>query len=391
MIAALAVAATTAVALPASAERGAGQTVDVAHTGINAERVKTVPIARKPGAKPRVAMALPPSEVGPVKPGDSVYAAGEVEVSVTCLEPMPQCVGKIYHFSPYVRARLVLGTSAGATGDASTTPISDWRKLQCSQKLPHRNHHCVLPVEGARQIAGGDALACDRCYVNMVVEAYHGSARRGNVIVVGSDSDDGISQNKGTLNSAVFNPGPRPDVAPVVTRKPSTRRIPVASQSGAGFVKKVVLSRRLDALKQGEQLLIDARIDVKTGHLPYGTLLQSQVVLSEKRGSTRRNGVPAKIASEGGLITAQNGFNCTRGPSAHRSPCTVRKLGAVTIFKDARTKPDRNLGPEVPLFVNLVIQSKAEYGGQRHRAGDVARVARRGSLSVTRYGPEYRR
>ena len=262
--------------------------------------------------------------------------------------------------------------------------------MQCSQKLPHRNHHCVIAIDGTREIKGGDSLACDRCHVNLLVDAYHPSALIGNLIVIGSDGDSGIQQDKGTLNAAVWNPGPRPDAPVAETKQLSTHRIPVAAQNGSGGKQKVVISRRLDELKAGEQLLIEARTKVKTDHLPYGTLLQSQLVLSEKAGSISRAGTPGKIASPKGVITAQNGFNCTRGPSGHPSPCLVRKLGVVKIFKDARTRPTLGEGPFVPLYVNLVMQSKAEFGGERHRSGDKAKVLS-GSIRVTRFGPEYRR
>src|SRR5688500_10182597 len=95
---------TAAIALPAAAEHGPGQTVSVSSTGLNAERIKTIPIAKRPGQKPRVAMSLSPDEVGPVRPGDAIWAGAEVEVSVTCLEPMRQCIGRLYDYSPFVRA-----------------------------------------------------------------------------------------------------------------------------------------------------------------------------------------------------------------------------------------------------------------------------------------------
>lgn len=380
-------------AIPALAERGdTDQTMETAWSGLGAERVKTIPIAKRKGAKPRVVMSLPPEQVGNVTSNDSVYANAEVEVSVTCLEPMPKCVGKIYHYSPYYRAQLVLAPDPTTTSPSRTTPISKWRRQRCSQELPNRNHHCVLALDGTRNIAEGEGLPCTRCHVNLVVEAYHKKAKRGNVLVVGSDDDDGIEQNKGTINSAVWDPGPRPKVDPVVSKAPKSRKVPVASQSGSGKVGKVVMSRRLNELKAGEQLLVDAKVKVKTDHLPYGTLLQSQLVLSEKPGSTKRVGNPGKIASNKGVITAQNGFNCTRGRSGHTSPCTIRKFGVVKIFKDSRTKPELGEGAFVPLYVNLVVQSKAEYGGHRHRAGDVAKLKRKGNkLKVTRFGPEYRR
>lgn len=388
---AIAACAVGAVALPAAAERGTDQRLQVAWSGLGAERVKTIPITKRKGSKPRVVMSLPPGKVGAVRSEDGVYANAEVEVSVNCLEPMPKCVGKIYHFSPYYRAQLVLAPGPKAAKPRNTAPISAWRRQRCSQELPHRNHHCVLAIEGTRKLGSGKNLPCERCYVNLVLDAYHKKAKNGHRLIIGADSDSGISQDKGTINSAVWRPGPRPKVAPATTRRPSTRRIPVAPQSGHGKKGKVVISRRLGDLRAGEQLLVDARVKVKTKHLGYGALLQSQLVLSEKPYSTKRVGNPLKIASSKGIISAQNGFNCTRGKSGHKSPCTVRKLGVIRIFKDSRTKPELGEGPFVPLYVNLVMQSKAEYGGHRHRPGDVAKVAKRARLEVTRFGPEYRR
>lgn len=382
---------TAAIALPAAAERGVDQSVEVSSTGLNAERIKTIPIAKRAGAKRRVAMSLSPDEVGPVGPGDAVYASAEVEVSVTCLEPMRQCVGKIYRYSPFVRAQLVLADGPDAAG-ANTKPISKPKRLQCSQKLPNRNHHCVLAVEGLRHIKGSESLPCTRCNVNLVLEAYNPNAKKGHVVVVGTDSDTGeIKQDKGMLNAAVYEPGPPPFVEPDVTRDLSTRRLPVAPQFTGSKKKTIVISQRLPDLRQGEQLLIDTRVKVKTKHLGYGALLQSQLILSEKPGSPSSADVPAKVATARGRITALNGFNCTKGPSGHKSPCTVRKLGVVRLLRDARARPlrEEDQGPFVPLYVNLVMQSKAEFGGERHRSGDAAKI-RKGRIATIRYGPEYR-
>jgi hypothetical protein len=380
-----------AVAVPAVAERGDERTVSVSYSGLGAERVKTVPIARSSGAKTRVVMSLPPEQVGPIGADDSVWAGGEVEVSVTCLEPMPKCVGKVYHFSPHVKGRLVLAGNPNASGKRNTTPIGKPKHMRCSQELPHRNHHCVLAFDGVRNLQGGDGLPCDRCHVNLLLDAYHPKAKKGQVLVVGTDQDHEISQDKGTLNAAVYDPGPPPPVAPVVSSARLKKQVPVAAQHSSSRQQVVVMSRRLNDLQAGEQLVIDANVKVKTGHLPYGALIQSQLVLSEKPGSTKRAGNPGKIASGKGVITAQNGFNCTRGKSGHRSPCTVRKLGAMKIFKDSRTRPEQGEGPFVPLYVNLVLSSKAEFGGHRHRSGDAAKVLKGSKITVLRYGPEYRR
>jgi len=378
------------VALPAVGGLPAAQDVNVSTTGLNAERIKKLPIAKKSGHKRRVAMSLPPGKVGPIGNGDAVWAGAELEVSVTCLEPMPQCIGKIYHYSPHLKAKLVLANGPKATRDKKTFAISKVRRQRCSQELPNRNHHCVLALDGIRAIEDASKLPCDRCYVNLVVEAYHRKAKKGNVVVVGTDQDNGkIAQDKGMLHAATFDPGPRPVVEPNVTKQPSKRKIPVGGHHSSSRKSVVVYSDRLNELRAGEQLLIDAKVRVKTGHLGYGALLQSQLIISEKPNSASRAGTPNKVLSSKGIINPQNGFNCTKGRSGHTSPCTLRKLAAVRIFRDARTRPLAGEGPFVPLFVNLVVSSKAEFGGHRHRPGDVAKV-RGGTLSVTRFGPQFR-
>jgi len=377
-----------AVALPAAAERG-NQNVKGAVSGFNAERIKTVPIAKKAGAKTRVAMSLSPGEVGPVGAGDAVWAGAEIEVSVTCLERMPQCVGSIYHYSPRVKARLVLAGNPRATSKKNTAPISRATQMQCSQDLPHRNHHCVLTVQGRRQIKAGDNLPCTRCHVNLLVDAYHPSAKGGNVVVVGADDDHGISQDKGMINAVTFKPGPPADVPPVVSKRPAKRKVGVAGVGGNG-PKTVIFSRRVNELRQGEVLIVTAKALEKIGHLPYNVLIQSQLVLSEKPGSTKRAGTPGKVASLKGVVTAQNGFNCTQGRSGHSNPCAIRKVGVIKIQKDARLHPERGEGPFVPLYVNLVVQHREILAGRgsRHRPGDAVKLKRKGGfLEVLRYGP----
>ena len=104
----------------------------------------------------------------------------------------------------------------------------------------------MLALDGLREIKAGTDLPCVRCNVNLVLEAYNPSARKGHVVVVGTDADSGaIKQDKGMLNAAVFEPGPPPSIAPDVTRSLSTRRLPVAPQFSGSKKKTIVISQRL--------------------------------------------------------------------------------------------------------------------------------------------------
>ena len=364
----------------AAADAGSAPQVSLSTTGSNSELVETVPLGRNAGSKPRVAYSLSPDRLGDLAAGDAVFASAEVEVSTTCLEPMRQCIGRIYHFSPHVRVRAVLGVKRGShRGEA----VTDWSRLQCSQALPHRNHHCVLVNQG--ELALNAAARClPRCHLNLVVDAWHGSARKGHRLVIGTDQDNGsVSGDKGRLNALVFSPGPMM----AGTSSSATKRKARSVTVGGGSVgpKQVIYSSKLTDLSAGEKVRVAASARVKTGHLPYGTLLQSQLVLSEKAGSHRHGGIPNQIAGDTAQITEQNGFNCTRGASAHRSPCVIKKAGVIRLAYDARTKPLRNKGPRVPLYVNLVLATKAVYGGEKWRSGDRARVRPGGKIRTWRY------
>ncbi len=382
--------AAVAVGIPAGAAGGdpQQQTLHVAQSGIGAERVKTVPISKKKGKKQKVVMSLSPGDVGPVRAGDAAWGGGEFEISVTCLEPIPKCVGKIYRYSPRYRAQIVLAPGPGVTDPSRVTPLTGWRQQKCSQELPHRNHHCVIAVSGQRQIKG-DPVCEPRCYVNMILDAYHSGARNGNVVVIGADEDNGIEQDKGTLDSAVFKPGPPPDTRPLKTTKRSRSKLGIGG-GGAG-PKGVLYSQKLRDLKDGEQLLVEAQATQKIGSHGYSVLMQSQLIVSNSPTSTRRNGVAAKVTKLGGVVTAQNGFNCTQGRSGHSDPCKIRKVGVVELIRDAVEKP---LSPHpsnpVPLYINLVVQNRIVGVRGGWRSGDAAKIPKRGGfVEVQRYGPEF--
>ena len=100
-VAALAVLAALApVALAGAGPSGTGEAARVApqdrqlvsaSTGPRAELVKTVPIGRRPSARPRsvLSLALPR-----LRPGDTIRFRGEVTATTTCVEPLPRCIGR---------------------------------------------------------------------------------------------------------------------------------------------------------------------------------------------------------------------------------------------------------------------------------------------------------
>ena len=75
----------------------------------------------------------------------------------------------------------------------------------------------------------------------------------------------------------------------------------------------------------------------------------------------------------------ETNFNCTRGRSAHRTPCPITKLGAVRFGS----------GSKRPVFVNLLAGHGAVgFATRKHyRHSDRIRVRRGGSLKVWRFKP----
>ena len=57
----------------------------------------------------------------------------------------------------------------------------------------------------------------------------------------------------------------------------------------------------------------------------------------------------------------------------------------IDVLTDARESPKYGKGPRVPLYLNLVVASKAVYGG-RHRSRDRLGVGE-GFVHAERYGP----
>jgi hypothetical protein len=365
------------------------------HTAFNKskspELVKVIPITRHRGGASRVAVSLGPAQVGTLDNGELVRGFGELQVSVTCTEQMPQCIGQLYRFSPHVSARLYL---AKQRNSKSGFPIGKAKRLTCAQDLPNRNHHCVLALNDKRAVVSDTAkLPCDprHCHLNLVVSAYHSGARSGNVLAIGTDENKGISQGKASLSVAIHRPPRLSAFTAEKTRRskhPRVRHIPLGKHADARD-ERVIYSVRLADLRAGEQLIATARAHIGIASLPYNTLVQTRLILAESPSAIKSSGVPFGATSGHASFDAANGFNCTQGKSAFSDPCPVQKAGVVRMVYDSVTQPNRGRGARVPLYVNLVAGMSQEFGGHWHH-GDRARVLR-GSLRVERYPAVYKR
>jgi hypothetical protein len=369
----------TVVALASGSTAIARPRAHAATSGDNSERVKTIPVARHPGQKPRVVMTLPARRIPTFKRGDRLRVSAEVQVTTTCVDSSGRCIGRPYRFTPTIDAKLMLASGIRRTGGKGTVRIGRKHSVSCKQRRPNRNHHCVLVLTGAKKIDHPRGLPCRprRCRVNLVVDAHDGDARSGNVVVVGADRPNGsIVQDSGRLNALVLPDRLHPKPVRGHTRRRRHRSLPMGSERSGG--RRVIYSFKVRRLDKGDILTVSARQTTAIGHLPYSAYVNSEVILAGRPGATRPSRLAKRSVGLHGRITEANGFNCTQGPSAYRTPCRTRKAGLIVARHDAATRRGR---PK-PLFVNLVSRTFPKLA--RATSGDEARIKRSGYLKVSR-------
>jgi hypothetical protein len=354
----------------AGAQDGALSKVKVATTGNRSELVETIPITKKPQVSPRVIMSLTPGTLGSLQTGDQLEISAEVEITTDCRFESSECVGQPYNFNPKIGARIVISTS---TTTATGFEVVPRQEVNCRQKTPNRQHHCVFTMQPAPLQVDLGALGCPAsgCFVNVVMDAWHkrGSPKR-NVILIGANNRNGkVKRDKGRLNAVrTTNPAVTPPPAPTGTfsvgnSSPTTNALSLNPEAEA-----VIFSQQLDGLAHGEQLLVRAGLTTDVALLNHNANVSTRVVLADSATETNPGVVGAKVADLKGEITENNGFNCTK----KATPCPSNKVGVVAIKKNA----------SVPLFANLVLN----ISGFGHAApGTFLPIPPEGGIEVTRY------
>jgi hypothetical protein len=354
--------------------------VRFATTGDYSEIRGVVPIARRRWAKKRVVMSLGPGALPTFHRNDILRTTAEVQVTTTCIEfGTPRCIGRNYGFSPREDARIVLANRREETGGEHAKVIAETHSLRCRQQRPHRNHHCVLVFPPKpTTIRHPHRLPCRpiTCHLNVVVEADHPHARDGQVILVGADRPNGtVRQDKGRLNVITLHQHV-PPAKRLKTGKRRSRSVPIAPSGKAG--RRVIYSQRINHLRKGDVVEASARDLVTISSLPYPSFIGTDLILTHGPHAVSPTGVARGAVSSHGHLTEANGFNCTHGPSAYRSPCRTTKAGAARIIHSIAGR-----GHSIPLYLNVVCAGKAKRAVPR--PGDRMRVLRRGSLVVRRY------
>ena len=376
-IAAIAVA--TAMLLLAGAAAGSVLAAPrLATTGDDSELVRALPIATEQYTNERVVMSLGPDKLRPISNGDRVWASGEVQVSTTCVERGPRCIGRSYDFNPWITVRIVLAAAPSATAPALA--MSDPVSVHCKQRRPNRNHHCTLALPN-RETAVPDAtsLPCpaDACYVNLIAGAWARKARRGDRVVLGGDRPDGsVVQDKGRLNAVVK---PALAASPSLSTSTALVNTSVPVNPEISETRRVIYSVEIPAGNEGDVLAFDASYVASLDGLRFNTFIGSRVIVAESPLSTKPSGIAKKVALFDGHATEVNGFNCTLGRSGYPSPCTVVKAGATRLERDAVDH-----GEEVPLYVNLVSAATPKLT-EGLEPDDVVNVSPSSGLSVLRF------
>ena len=190
--------------------------------------------------------------------------------------------------------------------------------------------------------------------------------------MVGGQKPDGhIPQDRGRINVVRYR-----DSRPADFRaEETTRRLRTVLRPN--FQRRVVYSRRLDGLRDGEQLAVAAQITLDISHLPYALRDSTRLILADSPRATRQSAFVKNRALGRGEIAENNGSNCTQDERL----CVSQKVGVLEMRRDAIDRA----GKPVPLYVNLVtvVGPKAA----KAKPKDRVIVRRRGGIDVTRFPP----
>lgn len=371
---------------PVGAEAGGGKggkgnpggSLKTVVTGRRAELRDTVPVGTRAGDKTRSAVSL---KLPRLRRGDLVRLNGEVAITLTCADQNSRCIGRNYQYSPNLRAQVVLAGDRDAVG-ASAKPVSRAVELTCSQDRPNRNHHCPLTIKGSSfKVKKLGKLPCkpDECRLNIALDAFHPDAGSNQFVVVGADQEGGGVEGGKARMSAAISHG-KVAVAKRRTKREVSRVLPPSFEGG----KRVTYSQRIDNLQPGDVLIVSAGQRTAIRDLPY--FISTQLVVTTRRNATRPSAISRRAVSRSGLASETNGFNCTLGSSAFRSPCVSVKAGMATI----EHVPRSGKGKVRPLYVNLVSRSFPKLAQARGSFAP-ARILDGGSLSVKRLRVEGKR
>ena len=87
--------------------------------------------------------------------------------------------------------------------------------------------------------------------------------------------------------------------------------VPIKPDANAG--RRVVRSLRIDDLRKGDALRIAAQQTMDISSTGYNVFIGTRLIVASSPSDTKTRGFVSNVVSNGGEVTEQNGFNCTRG------------------------------------------------------------------------------
>jgi hypothetical protein len=337
----------------AGGEAGGGDTKRVAVGAgktANAELVQTLSVGTSAsGAERRVVMRLDPTDLPALATGDRLSAPAEAQVTTRCDvgQVAPGC-----GYSPMVGAELVL------TGDANDVdgsgPESKALSGTVTTTCTSAEHHCMFvfaPAEATQILAGAFDLPCIKtssCHVNLVMWAWHPSARAGGLdkLLVGGNDGDYLANGlvEGDQGRLMFVRERGIDAADREVRE-STGSGTITLPTDASPV--LVYSHPLKAgggkVEKNERYVIEAKIVTQVSSRAR---FSTQMFLTKNPAATDGSGFTG-ITPES--IGEHNGANCTPGTN----PCTTRKVSVFQVDADIND----------PVYVNIIAKSEVPGGG----------------------------
>ena len=150
----------------------------------------------------------------------------------------------------------MLADGAQVTGGANAVAIGGADDNVCHNKTGDREHHCMLVPRGGVDIGGGGNLPCnpDSCHVNLVVEARSGAAGPGTSWSSAASGPTARS-SRTRAGSTWCARGEGRTCRP--TSLSTTARVHKALP--LNLSKQVVYSQKIEALRDREQLEVEAR------------------------------------------------------------------------------------------------------------------------------------
>jgi hypothetical protein len=140
-----------------------------------------------------------------------------------------------------------------------------------------------------------------------------------------------------------------------------------------------VYSVKVAHLSKGDVITAEGRQIMDIGGLGNAVFDSSRIILTNGRSRVESGRIARRSSRPAPGLDEANGFNCTQGPSAYRTPCASHKVGQVTM----RRNVVNHNGDPVPLYVNLIVRGFLK-AAQPKRA-PAARIKGGGFLRVTHY------